>query len=80
MAKKIRAVAASSLLGPKVSKLKYWLEQDTDKLGEWTDLVNDGHEVYHLIDPITGYVGKVLIDDYVFTVDDARKQFKMKAV
>lgn len=80
MAKKIRAEAASNLLGPKVSKLKYWLEQDTSKFGEWTDLANDGHEVYHLIDPIEGYVGKVLIDEYVFSVDDARKQFNMKAV
>jgi len=81
MAKKpARAQAAKVLLGPRTKKLKYWLEQNIDKPGEWTDLANDGHEVFHLIDPILGYMGKVLIDDYVYTYDDARKEFNLKYV
>ena len=75
-----RVKAAAKLLGPKVGKLKYWLEQNTDKEGEWTDLVNDGHEVYHLIDPISGHLGKVLIDDYVYTHDEAKVKFNLRSL
>ena len=68
-------MAAANLLEPKRKYLRYWIEQDTDTPGEWTDLVNEGHEVYHLIDPLSGRLGKVIIDDFIYTYGQAREAF-----